>query len=101
MPVPQFAVELARDRLAKQHFVAAVNHARLFAPFDAVDAGYLDEVARPDDVVAVAQARAAERAGSLHANPFRVTRTNVRGAPATQSREGLADDIGRFTVNEA
>jgi enoyl-CoA hydratase len=101
MPVPQFAVELARDRLAKQHFVAAVNHARLFAPFDAVDAGYLDEVARPDDVVAVAQARAAELAGSLNAIAFRLTRTNVRGAQATQIREGLADDIGRFTVNEA
>jgi enoyl-CoA hydratase len=101
MPVPQFAVELARDRLAKQHFVAAVNHARLFAPFDAVDAGYLDEVARPDDVAAVAQARAAELAGSLNAIAFRLTRTNVRGAQATQIREGLADDIGRFTVNEA
>jgi enoyl-CoA hydratase len=101
MPVPQFAVELARDRLAKQHFVAAVNHARLFAPFDAVDAGYLDEVARPDDVVAVAQARAAELAGSRHANAVRLTRTNVRGAQATHIREGLADDIGRFTVNEA
>jgi enoyl-CoA hydratase len=101
MPVPQFAVELARDRLAKQHFVAAVNHARLFAPFDAVDAGYLDEVARPDDVMAVAQARAAELAGSVNAIAFRLTRTNVRGAQATQFRDGLADDIGRFTVNVA
>lgn len=99
MPVPRFAVELARDRLAKTHFVAAVNHARLFAPFDAVDAGYLDQVARPDDVVTVAQAQARELAASLNSVAFRLTRDNVRGAQAREIREGLADDIGRFTVS--
>lgn len=99
MPVPQFAVELARDRLAKKHFVAAVNHARLFGPFEAVDAGYLDEVARPDDVVTVARTRAGELAASLNNAAFRLTRQNVRGEQARQIHAGLADDIGRFTVN--
>jgi enoyl-CoA hydratase len=98
MPVPQFAVELARDRLAKRAFVPAVSHARLYAPFDAVDAGYLDEVARADDVVAVARQRAEELAGSLNNVAFRLTRANARGVLARQLHDGLADDIGRFTV---
>jgi enoyl-CoA hydratase len=98
MPVPQFAVELARDRLSKRAFVPAVSHAHLFGPFDAVDAGYLDEVARADDVAAVARERAAGLASSLNNIAFRLTRENARGQLARELRDGLAADIGRFTV---
>jgi enoyl-CoA hydratase len=98
MPVPKFAVELARDRLSKSHFVPSVNHARLYAPFEAVDAGYLDEVARPDDLLAVAQARAHHLATTVHPLAFHLTRTNARGRLADELLAGLGDDSGRFTV---
>lgn len=98
MPVPQFAVELARDRLAKRAFVSAVSHATLYDPFGAVDAGYLDEVARPDDVLEVAQRRAGDLASSLNPVAFQLTRGQVRGTLAASLRDGLAADVGRFTV---
>ena len=46
MPVPKFAVELTRDRLAKKWFTRCIQHAELCSPEQAVDAGFLDEVAR-------------------------------------------------------
>jgi enoyl-CoA hydratase len=98
MPVPVFAIELARDRLSKRHFVPAVSHAQLYGPFDAVDAGYLDEVARDADVVRVALERAEHLASSLNGIAFQITRASARGELAARLREGLAADIGRFTV---
>ncbi len=48
MPLPKFAVEFARDRLSKHHFVSAVQHARVTTPADAVDVGFLDRVVDPE-----------------------------------------------------
>jgi enoyl-CoA hydratase len=98
MPVPVFAIELARDRLSKRHFVPAVSHAQLFDPFEAVDAGYLDAVAHADDVVSVARSRAEHLAESLNGIAFQITRASARGELAARLRDGLAADIGRFTV---
>ncbi|MDZ7732808.1 MAG: crotonase/enoyl-CoA hydratase family protein [Acidimicrobiia bacterium] len=98
MPVPRFAVELARHRLTPPQLVPAVNHAHLYAPLDAVDAGYLDEVARPDDVLEVARRHATHLVESCHGLAFRLTRQNLRGDLAARLRDGLDDDIGRFTV---
>ena len=47
MTLPSFAMELARDRLSKRHFSAAVTQARIFDPVSAKDAGYLDVTAKP------------------------------------------------------
>ena len=40
MPVPSFAVELCRDRLAKKWFTRCVQHAELTSPDTAVEAGF-------------------------------------------------------------
>ena len=45
MPLPIFALELARDRLSKRWFTQAVTQARIFDPTGALDAGYLDLLA--------------------------------------------------------
>jgi enoyl-CoA hydratase/carnithine racemase len=98
MPVPTFGVELARARLSKRHFTKAVSLAHIYDPDSAVDAGYLDEVARADDVVSVAVGHAHRLADSLNAAAFARTRINDRAAATAAIRAGLDDDLAAFTV---
>jgi enoyl-CoA hydratase len=79
MALPQFAVSLARHRLSTRHLTEAVNHARMYAPVDAVEAGYLDRVVPLAEVGAAAVAAAQELADRLHPEPFRITRRFLRG----------------------
>jgi len=59
MRLPIFAIELARDRLARKHFVAATALGRVYNPIEAVDAGFLDRTVPADHCVpqAIATAR--------------------------------------------
>jgi enoyl-CoA hydratase len=98
MPVPRFAVEIARDRLAKTHFVPAIQLARIYDPEGAVDAGYLDRTVSPDQVADEAIARARELATTLNRGAFKLTRDIARAAVADQLRASLAEDMGTFTV---
>src|SRR5262245_54127386 len=50
MPLPQFAVELARDRLDRKILSRATLGAEIFDPHGAVTAGYLDRVVPAADV---------------------------------------------------
>jgi enoyl-CoA hydratase len=92
MPLPRFAVDLARDRLSKRHFVSATQLAAVTSPADAVDVGFLDRVVAPDAVEAEARAAAHELAERLHAAPFQLTRQNVRLETARRVEASLAAD---------
>ena len=98
MPVPKFAVELARTSLSNAAFTAAVNLATVYGPAGAVVAGYLDQVVADDAVLATALAHAAELAERLDADAFALTRKNCRGASLDLIRSGLAADIATFVV---
>ncbi len=98
MPLPRFAVELARDRLARRHFVPATQHAVVTPPVDAVEVGFLDQVVAPDEVEAVAVAIGHDLADRLHAAPFVLTRENCRGAVAQTIDDALDADMAAFTV---
>ena len=98
MPVPRFAVELARARLTNAAFTAAVNHATVYDPAGAVAAGYLDRLAEGDDVVGDAMAHADELAERLRPDAFVATRANCRGAQLETMGHGLATDVAEFTV---
>jgi enoyl-CoA hydratase len=100
MPVPTFGVELCRDRLAKAWFTRCVQHATLCSPTEAVAAGFLDEVVEPNAVAARATEVAAHLAETVHPGPFRMTRTNIRGALAEQLRVGLVADMALFDVTD-
>jgi len=93
MPVPHFAMGLARDRLSSRYFVPAIAHARLFDPVTAIDAGYLDEVVAADQVVERAVAHATELAETLRAGAFQLTRDIMRASVAEQLRAGLEADM--------
>ncbi len=98
MPVPRFAVELARDRLSKRHFVHAVGHAHMFDPVTAVDAGYLDRVVKPSSVESEAVAHAHELAATVQPGAFALTRTYMRAALADDLRRGMDEDMKLFDV---
>ena len=98
MPVPKFAVELARTSLSNAAFTAAVNHATVYDPAGAVSAGYLDQVVADDEVISTALTHSAELAERLDPNAFALTRANCRGASLELIRSGLTNDIASFVV---
>jgi enoyl-CoA hydratase len=58
LTLPWFVVELARHRLAPGHLDAAIVHATIYSPADAVAPGYLDRVVASDSLAAEARATA-------------------------------------------
>ncbi|CAB4974459.1 unannotated protein [freshwater metagenome] len=72
----------------------------MHSPQEALQAGFLDEVVAPEQVVARATQVATQLGETLHAGPFRMTRTTLRGALAQQLREVLAEDLLIFTVEQ-
>lgn len=99
MPVPSFGIELARWSLSKRHFTRAVSLATIYDPDGALDAGYLDEIARPDDLEAVAIERGHRLADGLNGAAFTMTRQLDRGAAAERIRDSISSDLESFTVN--
>jgi enoyl-CoA hydratase len=92
LTLPLFALELARDRLSKRHFTAAVTQARIFDPEAAIDAGYLDAVEAPENVVATALARAGALA-TLPEQAFRNTKARERAATVKYIHDTLEADM--------
>jgi enoyl-CoA hydratase len=95
LTLPLFALELARDRLSKRHFSAAVTQARIFDPDGAKDAGYLDLIEAPERVLDVALERARALA-TLPDPAFRNTKQRERAATVRYIRSTLADDMAQL-----
>jgi len=98
MPVPHFAIELARDRLSKRHLTESVQLATVFDATEALDVGYLDSVVEPDSVIPAARARAAEFAATLSIPAFEATRRTLRDPVAASIRNALDADLSAFFV---
>ena len=92
LPVPVLAMELARDRLATSELPRATLMAQIYAPDEAVRAGYLDEVVPPGELLARAKAEAA-RLGALPNQAYRATKTRLRKATVDHIRSSLAADM--------
>ncbi|MCU0278041.1 MAG: crotonase/enoyl-CoA hydratase family protein [Candidatus Nanopelagicales bacterium] len=79
MTMHHVGIELARDRLRKSYFNRSVINAEMFSPVDALEAGFLDAVVAPDDLLATARGVAEQMKGlnmTAHAN----TKLKVRKA---------------------
>lgn len=98
MPVPRFAIALARTSLATTSMNAALNLATVYDPEGAVVAGYLDELADDGEVVDHAITRAAALAESLNPTAFATTREYLRGDGLASMHDALAVDLTTFTV---
>ena len=98
MPVPGFAVELARARLSPRHLTYAVNLATVYHPEGALASGYLDELADADQVEGASVARAQQLAEGLRPDAFRATRATLRDELTSRLRSSLQADLEAFTV---
>lgn len=96
MGLPVFAVEMARHRLSRRHFVRATSQALLYDADTAVDAGYLDLAVQPDELAARGLAEAAALA-RVPQPAFRHTKRSVHEALVAHVRETLDEDMARLT----
>ncbi len=92
MPLPIFAVELARARLTTRSLLEATAHGRVYAPHEAVTAGYLDVLASSEELAATAMAEA-RRLASLADPAHRVTKRLLRQPTMARIRETFAKDM--------
>lgn len=92
LALPLFGVEMARERLSKRHLTRAVETAEIYAPADAVDAGFLDRVTSPDALIDVARGEA-QRLGELNAKAFAGTKHRLHAASIERIRKILKQDV--------
>ena len=78
MPLPAALAALARDRLTASRLTEAVLLARLWTPAEAVDVGFLDELAPPEATLERAVHHAKDLAGRVQPDAFGETKTALR-----------------------
>jgi enoyl-CoA hydratase len=95
LPLPIFAMELARERLSKRHFLRATVHAEIYTPRTAVDAGYLDEVVPVADLESAARTKALALA-ALREPAYRLTKRQAARGMLRHIRDTLEEDMDRI-----
>ncbi len=90
--LPGFGIALAKHNIAADRLEDLILPGRRIGVVEAVEAGYADELAPPDQVVARAQAVAAELA-QLPARAYAGTKARFRRADADAVLAGLEADI--------
>jgi enoyl-CoA hydratase len=96
LPLGEFAVEFARDRLSPRHLTRAVTHAEIYSPEGAVEAGFLDRVV-DGSVVGEALDTATRLAENLDPAAYRETKRTMRARGLDRIRRSLADGLERPT----
>jgi enoyl-CoA hydratase len=91
MVLPKWAMTIAQERLNPTHVQRAVVNGRLTDSRGAVEAGFLDEVAPADDVLAVAVA-AASAMSALHRRAYIGTVLSFRGQTLAALAAQIASD---------
>jgi enoyl-CoA hydratase len=94
MVLPRWAVELARERLTPRHFQQATVGARMYDPDGAEDAGFLDAVVEPDDLVDAATTEA-NRWAEFPRAAYRGQVLANRGDRLARLADAVAADRGR------
>lgn len=97
MPLPAFALDLARERVAPLHFTRSVLQAEIYDPAGAVAAGYLDRVVSADDVVAEAVAEG-HRLAALHTGAYAATKAASRQPLIDRALAGLEANMRAFAA---
>jgi len=93
MTLPYFAVELARERLARAHFAAAVTMAKLYDALGAAEAGFLDEVVSEEDLVERAIAKA-EQLSELDMEAHKNTKARTRETFMAVLEDAVNKELG-------
>ena len=88
LKLPLFGIELATARLSPRRLSEAAVMAQLYAPDEAVEVGFLDAVAAPEDLRDAVIAKAQEYA-KLDAEAFAANKLAFRGAAIDRVLSGL------------
>jgi enoyl-CoA hydratase len=92
LTMPRFVIELARARLTPSHFDRAVNSAVMYAPADAVSAGFLDRVVPSEELQPAALLAARELAG-LNAEAHKATKLKSRADLIRAVQTAIAEEF--------
>ena len=77
MTMPYTALAIARYRLSIKAFEQVINHARVYCPSEAVEAGFADQAVDSKELIQNASEKAKELA-NLNAKAFRKTKLRAR-----------------------
>ncbi len=92
LTMPLFVVELARQRLTPADFNRALVTAAMYAPGEAVAAGFLDRVV-PAAELDIASRETAEQLATLDPEAHRATKLRVRGEALEAVRAGINTEL--------
>ena len=92
LTLPKWALLIASERLSKRYLQVSVANAQIFDGSGAVDAGFLDEVTTPDEVVTRAIEVAQGFAEQLDAKAYAATVRNLRGGVLGEMDAAVASD---------
>ncbi len=92
LTVPRFAIEIARQRLTPAYFSRVVMTAEMFAPVEAVTAGFFDRVVAPEVLDRSAE-EAALALSTLDMAAHAATKARARGAVMKMIRAMIDEDI--------
>ncbi len=92
VPLPGFALALAKERLARQHLCRATLQATIYDAAGACAVGFLDETVAPDALEAKVQAEAL-RLTALNPRAFARSKHDQRGAVAAAVLAGLDENL--------
>lgn len=92
LTVPRFAIEIARQRLTPAYFSRVVMTAEMFAPVEAVTAGFFDRVVPAEDLDRSAE-EAAQALSTLNMVAHAATKARARGAVIKMIRAMIDEDI--------
>jgi len=95
LTLPDFAVELAEERLSRRHLLRATTLAEIYDPVGARDAGFLDRVVPAERLEAEALAEAA-RLAELPRRAFAETKRALRGERVDRIRAGLDENLASW-----
>jgi len=92
LTVPRFAIEVARQRLTPAYFSRAVMTGEMFAPQEAVTAGFFDRVVSADRLETAAE-ETALALSKLNLPAHAATKQRARGAAIKLIRQVIDEDI--------
>lgn len=92
MTLPYFALELCRQRLTPAHYSLACTTAWPYTPVQAVQAGFLDEVAEPEQFAARMQERALYLS-KLHQEAFTATKLKLKQPAIDALEAAIRSDV--------
>jgi enoyl-CoA hydratase len=92
LTVPRFAVEVARQRLTPAYFSRAVMTGEMFAPAEAVTAGFFDRLVAPEELERTAYDTALALS-KLDLAAHAATKARARGAVVELIRRVIDEDI--------